>query len=212
MVNQLIAYHGKQEIKDKYVALAQYHRQMDQIVQGVYWEGDGTETVVSNGVTLTIPNGRGCCVGCLHHSSDHAALADEMNVPEWLIFLADTIHEGLPFEQARDWPGRFTAAIQTGSDLSLLWNHFTIYICDFVRPYIEDESILDNVQALHRRALAGDEPADSEWAAARAAAWAAAEAAARGAAREAARAVAFEQFADELIRLLEGAEIAGVVG
>lgn len=46
-MENLIAFHGKQSIKDKLLAQLQAHYEADEIIKGIYWE-----------------NGKGCAVGC----------------------------------------------------------------------------------------------------------------------------------------------------
>ena len=61
---ELIAYHGKQETKDFYVARMEQHKAADEIAHGFYWE-----------------NGRGCAVGCTIHGQEHAKYETELGVP-----------------------------------------------------------------------------------------------------------------------------------
>jgi hypothetical protein len=37
-MKKLIAFHGSQEIKDKYIARVKAHQEADQIIKGQYWE------------------------------------------------------------------------------------------------------------------------------------------------------------------------------
>ena len=84
------------QTKEKYINRAIQHREADEIVQGLYWEG-----------------GKGCCVGCLAHTNDnaHEALEEQTGIPEWLSRIADTIHEGLPGGEYQKWPEQFISAI-----------------------------------------------------------------------------------------------------
>ena len=105
----LISFHGDEAIKRKYLRRVEAHRKADELVQGTGWE--------QNGVT------RGCAVGCIFDAYDHSRGPVEIGAPEWLLRLADTIHEGLPRETAigkgpkTSWPRRFLDAIPVGVNL-----------------------------------------------------------------------------------------------
>lgn len=101
MSKRLIAFHGKREIKDKYLARVRAHRKADQLVQGVYWE-----------------QGKGCGVGCTIHSDLHAKYERLLGIPEELALMEDVIFERLPLEEAVNWPVQFLAAIRVGADLT----------------------------------------------------------------------------------------------
>lgn len=101
MAKRLIAFHGKREIKDKYLARVRAHKKADQLVQGVYWE-----------------RGKGCGVGCTIHSDNHAKYERLLGIPEQLARMEDSIFERLPLEEAVKWPVQFLAAIRVGADLT----------------------------------------------------------------------------------------------
>lgn len=107
----MIAFHGKQEIKDKYLARVGAHALDDEIVKGQYWE-----------------NGKGCAVGCTIHSSDHCLYESELGIPMIIARLEDYIFEALPLDLAKTWPERFLKAIPVGSDLSKIWPRFAIWL------------------------------------------------------------------------------------
>ena len=108
---KMIAYHGKQEIKDQYLARVKAHREADEIVKGTYWEG-----------------GKGCAVGCTIHGSSHAQYEVELGIPRILARLEDGIFESIPNELAMTWPERFLDAIKPGADLSLVWPKFAVWM------------------------------------------------------------------------------------
>jgi hypothetical protein len=97
----MIAFHGKQEVKDFYLNRIRAHEAADEIIHGVYWE-----------------NGRGCAIGCVVHSSSHAAFETELGIPRMLARLEDTLFEGQRNGDAKTFPARFLAAIRPGADLS----------------------------------------------------------------------------------------------
>jgi hypothetical protein len=107
----LVAYHGKSEIKAKYLARVEAHAAADEIIHGSYWE-----------------NGKGCAVGCTIHSGEHAAFETELGIPRMLARLEDTLFEGQKNGDAKTFPARFLAAIQPGADLSRVSWKFLYWI------------------------------------------------------------------------------------
>ena len=196
------AFHGDQKIKDKYLARVLAHQKADEIVKGQYWE-----------------KGRCCAVGCTIHSSNHKAYEDELGIPEWLARVEDVLFEGMPLEDAKEWPYKFLDSIKPGLDLEKLKAPFMIYILESILDKFDHDkcpdvkSSIDDVINLYKN---GGSKEDFEIAAraARAAemGWAA-EAATRAAIRAAemewaaeaaARAAVYKKFADKLIELIEG--------
>lgn len=63
----LIAFHGKQSIKDEYLARVRAHKAADEIIKGVYWE-----------------KGKGCAVGCtVHIGKRKIELFARQLIPDW---------------------------------------------------------------------------------------------------------------------------------
>lgn len=93
----MLSFHGKQEIKDKYLARVIAHRKADAIIQGIGWE-----------------NGKGCAVGCTLENYDHSRYPIELGLPKWLARLKDWIFENLPKEHAIEWPEKFLSIIPVG--------------------------------------------------------------------------------------------------
>lgn len=169
-VPPLRAFFGKKAIKAKYVSRVRKHREADQIRQGFgYWKKDDAGKF------------RGCAVGCTLHSDSHAAYEIELGVPRALARLEDRIFERLPAARALDWPTQFLEAIPVGADLSLVIPKFLLWllvdgnhgVLRFARN-AKSKNAIENVAALLRRKIAGDDPSIEEWRKAReAAAWAA---------------------------------------
>lgn len=105
------AFHGKQEIKDFYLARVRAHAAADEIIHGVYWE-----------------KGKGCAVGCTVHAPDHLAYETELGIPNTLAGVEDSIFEALKIERAKLWPEQFLMAPNVGADLSLVWPKFAIWL------------------------------------------------------------------------------------
>jgi hypothetical protein len=110
----MIAYHGRQSIKDDVLAKLAAHRAADELIQDYgYWR-----------------DGKGCAVGCTIEGSSHAKYETEFGIPQALARIEDSIFEALPVAQARLWPERFMGAIQPGADLSLVVWKFLRRILD----------------------------------------------------------------------------------
>ena len=110
-MEKLIAFHGKQETKDFYIARIRAHRLADELIHGTGWE-----------------NGKGCAVGCTLHKYDHAAYEVELGIPRILARLEDGIFESLSNGKSQEWPERFLGAIQPSADLSMVWPQFAVWM------------------------------------------------------------------------------------
>ena len=179
----MIAFHGDPTIKATYLTRVRHHRQMDEIVQGVYYETDG-------------PKPQMCSIGCTIHGSSHDDYARELGIPLTLVYLNERIFESLPARQAQIWPERFLSAIPVGADLDGVGDQFILWLLTDdgynVGRFSEESGkrAIDQVASLYRRKIAGDTILTQEWEAARAAAEAAADSATRSATRSAAEAAA----------------------
>jgi hypothetical protein len=107
----MITFHGKQEIKDKYVARVQAHYDADEIIHGKYWE-----------------NGKGCAVGCTIHSRNHSKYEKELGIPKWGAFLEDKIFEGMENKISKEFPLRFIKSIPVGVNFDLIKIPFLVFI------------------------------------------------------------------------------------
>ena len=167
--------------KPAFVEMMQAHREADRIVQGAYWD-----------------DGRGCAVGCGVHScmalageeighGDHGRLAELLGVDPRLMHLQDRIFEGLPSDEAREWPLALAAAIPEGADLSGVWPQFAARMLRRIKVpdgYPDVAAAVARVAAGWETGWADDDPSAAGSAAASAAE--SAESAARSAAGSAA--------------------------
>jgi hypothetical protein len=86
------AYHTDAALKSRVVSGLRSHVTTDTLIGGTYGDPTG--------------EWRGCHVGCVLHdlgysaTDDHAAMAEALGLPEWLVHLSDTIFEGLWSEDA----------------------------------------------------------------------------------------------------------------
>ena len=110
-MSKLLSFHNDPSIKEKYLNRLHLHYKADEIIKGTYWQ-----------------NGKGCAVGCTVHSSSHASYESELGIPRILARLEDTIFEGLPNEEAKEFPIRFLEAIPVGVDLDPVWRKFMIWL------------------------------------------------------------------------------------
>jgi len=111
----MIAYHGKQQLKDERLVRVRDHRDHDRLVAGTGWQ-----------------DGIGCAVGCTLNNYSHKAYEDELGIPVELAHLEDSIFEELAgsFDDHRhlDFPTDFLDAITPGADLSLVHPRFCIWL------------------------------------------------------------------------------------
>jgi hypothetical protein len=153
------AYHGSEEEKRATLVQLRHHRELDQIVQGTYWEGNG--------------DGRGCAVGCLTHDPDggHKEFPERWGIPVQIAWIIDTIFESLPVDEAKDWPATIMSAIPVGADLSRSWDRFAAWMLRDLLPVAGvNTPVVEVMVTLFDRAASGDEPSSTEWSEA---AWAA---------------------------------------
>ena len=109
------AFHNDHSIKEKYLARVKYHREADNLIRGTGWV-----------------DGKGCAIGCTLESYDHSRYPIELGIPTWLAYLEDKIFEGLPLNEAIQWPERFLDAINVGSELDKIKNPFLIFVLESV--------------------------------------------------------------------------------
>ena len=205
------SFHNDLSIKAKYLERVRAHRAADELIKGIGWS-----------------EGKGCAVGCTIENYDHSRYPIELGLPVWLAYLEDSIFEGLPDEQAQQWPERFLSAIPVGADVEPVRHQLAIrrmsrLVAQQTEPSVV--GVLKRVRACHEAALEGS---TCDWSAAElaaelaaqsarsaalsaaesaaSAAWSAqsaAELAAWSAAESAAESAAWMQEADDLIQLLQ---------
>lgn len=168
MNKTLRAFHGDPSIKARYVARMKAHIAADELIKGIYAEGDPKSGTF-----------KACAVGCTLHSGNHAAAETEIGFPQILMHLEDSIFEGLALEDGQNFALEFLECVPVGADLTLVaarWLHWLLVdkkdgVIRFAGER-EKSAILD-VGALYARRINGDEPTHNEWEAADAVAYAA---------------------------------------
>ena len=177
-MNQLIAFHNKQEEKEALLKQLQEHYDQDEVIKGQYWE-----------------DGKGCAVGCTVHSDKHDCYETQLGIPVWVARLEDTLFEGMPNEKAKEFPLKLVKAIPTGFDN---WQHIYHQLCIYIlekeckntdHPLVK-QAICDII-TLHRKESKEDKEWSAAWSAAGSAAW------------SAARSAAHYNISEKLIELLE---------
>jgi hypothetical protein len=156
----MLSFHGKEEIKQKYIDRVIAHQQADRLLKGA-----------------TGKDNKGCAVACtLDMVYDHSRYPIELGIPEWLARVEDTLFEGMNLEKSKTWPELFLKAIPIGVDLEpVKWK----FLCMVLRSTFDtfDHAMFPDVKKATDRVIAAWEndadPAEFEvaWAAALWAAW-----------------------------------------
>lgn len=160
-MNALIAYHGKQEVKDEYINRVRAHREADQLVKEFYWDGS-----------------KGCAVGCTIHGKDHGKYETALGIPRQLAYLEDRLFEKMPDERSQRWPEEFLQAITPGADLTGVADRFLHWLLvdevDGVIRFaktVEQWAAISHVGELYQRKIAGEVINVMEWRNARIKCW-----------------------------------------
>ena len=124
MSDTLTTYHGDPKVKASLLRRISAHEKADRLTQGTYGSMNG--------------HWRGCAVSCSLATRNgtfngeqvtdglHAEYPKQLGLPEWLAHLEDRIFEGLPQEEAMQWPRRFAEAIPVGVSLDGLADELAI--------------------------------------------------------------------------------------
>ena len=121
------AFKGKVN-KDEFIKEIKWHKEQDAFMRGTYNEGNKN-------------NFKGCAVGCSINSinrllgtayeyGEHIDMAETLQIPEWLVRLEDKIFEGLSEKDSKEWPLRFSEAINEGADLDKIKPEFLVYVLE----------------------------------------------------------------------------------
>lgn len=143
------AYLNNPELKQQVIAGLQAHYEADEIIKGTYWQ-----------------NGKGCAVGCILHDLNpgkspemYARFEIELGIPQIVARLIDKIFEGLPNEEAKEFPLKYMSAIPVGTDLSLVWPHLAIFLLDEAERFHktdENRSTGLAVKSIYNQILKGE--------------------------------------------------------
>jgi len=141
------AYYGSEELRNEILFEISEHQRLDNYTQRLYWNGK-----------------KGCLIGCLAKENDddqHKYLEDVYNIPKEILYLADSIFEGITVEQSKKWPMQFCSAIKTGQDLSRVrskFAHWTLMHKGFgVITLVDDADLKVNIETIATSILLGIE-------------------------------------------------------
>lgn len=158
----MLSYHNDQSIKDRIVAQAKRHRDLDMLVQGTY--DNGKEDF------------KACSVGCFAHELDptrsdyHRIVAQDAGWPVWLVRMSDSLFESLPTYKDRvDFHVELREGVPVGIDLNSIQTRLVILCLEeeikslefsSIEPYsillkIVLQRVLDYCYALEEDQLAG---------------------------------------------------------
>ena len=210
-MTKLIAFHGEQSVKDKYLRRIAEHRAVDELVRGA-----------------TGKDGKGCAVWCTLDKYEHRAYETELGIPQSLARIEDALFESLPIDYAMQWPSEFLLAISIGADLSMVADKFLHWLLvdpvDGVIRFAKTERSMEaisDVGNLYARKISGEKIPTVDWRAAYATTVAAAYATdvaaayatdAAAYATVAARGTARLRQADKLLELLRDAPVRRMNG
>lgn len=157
----LIAFNNDPSLKEFVLAQLAEHREADKLVKGQYWE-----------------NGKGCAVGCTLRAvslrdgkeidySSHALYETSLGIPQIIARLEDRIFEALQNGDSQSWPERFTSAIRPGSDLTMVWPKFALWLLtEEVPQHTKNKrslAALTDVAALYREWIDKSKPSTERW-------------------------------------------------
>ena len=178
MTTKVLAYHGKETLKQETIAKMQSHHDADELVKGLYWK-----------------QGKGCMIGCLAHRNmdAHEWVAETLGFPLELAYLYDHLFEWQSPEASKSFPLKVLNATHTGADLSKVADRFKLWILENELHYDREAhpeiaKAVEDVIALYMRVLNDEAVDDSEWSVARSAAsstWSAENSAEKSTARSA---------------------------
>lgn len=148
--HDLVAFHGDEKIKQKYLERVRGHRKADEIIQALTWS-----------------NGKGCAVGCTLHAYHHSAYEDELGIPVQLAVIQDGIFERLSLAEAKWFPERFLESIPVGADLyKALWEFALFVLLDEENGLISinnNDKEIELAAGFFQQALGGREISKGEY-------------------------------------------------
>lgn len=105
-MENLLSFHGKQEIKDKYIKRIEAHMFADEIIQGTGFDEK---------------TNKGCAIGCTLDNYDHFSFETELGIPAILAILEDKLFEGLTVTDSKRFPLDVLTAIPVGVNLEMIY-------------------------------------------------------------------------------------------
>ena len=145
-----------QEQKDKWISIMQEHQDADRLIQGRWLD----------------ENNRGCFFGCAMQTNSNPLekAIEAMDLPSWLVYLAEKIFEGLPLDQAVLFPVQLLKAIPVYADLEPVRHKIAI---KRLTPLIKDSNGDEVNNAIKQVIEYHNNPCEVKRLTARSAAWSA---------------------------------------
>lgn len=107
----MIAFHGRQDLKARYLARVECYRRLGRLVRGTGWR-----------------DAQGCAVGCTLEAYDHSQYPLQLGIPAVLAHLEDVLFETLSEPDALELPQVFLRSVPVGADLSGVWSRFVVWL------------------------------------------------------------------------------------
>ena len=106
--------------KKKFLAEAKRHRKADRFIQGQWIEEGKDEKGMHRGSFFT----------CMMQTDEDilSSAVDQMKLPAWLIHVSEKIFEGLPKEEAKEFPVQLLEAIPVKADMTQVWKDWNYAI------------------------------------------------------------------------------------
>jgi len=164
----LRAFNNNKVFQAQMIAAAISHREKDEYIAGAYAKINGSFKGCSVGCSLFDVKGiKGVDVG--EKYNDHALLAKELGIPEFICHLQDSIFEGLPESERFRWTERLFKAIPLGSDLTPVLPRFLLKTLDRL-PETDVSDVVDAIKGakdvLINWAETGEADIEAAWSAA----------------------------------------------
>jgi hypothetical protein len=116
------AFHGIEEIKQKYVERMKAHIAADELIRGIGWK-----------------DGKGCAIGCTIHAYRHPGYEILLGLPVWLAHLEDRLFEAVSEEYSRTFPLRFLEVIPVGVDVDRIKHKFLHFVVSDAKQFARAE-------------------------------------------------------------------------
>ena len=123
-MTDLLTYHDDPKVKASLLRRIRAHERADRLTQGTYGSMSGYWRGCAVSCSLATPSGR--FDGEIVTEGLHAEYPKQLGLPVWLAHLEDRIFEGLPQEEAMQWPRRFAEAIPVGVSLDGLADELAV--------------------------------------------------------------------------------------
>ena len=123
-MTDLLTYHDDPKVKASLLRRIRAHEKADRLTQGTYGSMSGYWRGCAVSCSLATPSGR--FDGEIVTEGLHAEYPKQLGLPVWLAHLEDRIFEGLPQEEAMQWPRRFAEAIPVGVSLDGLADELAV--------------------------------------------------------------------------------------